>query len=338
MSSVIVLGIIGLPNAGKSTLFSMISGIDEGTSEHPFSTIRPRRSFIEIPDPLATKVAKQMQLQSVAPLGAEFVDVGGLVEGSSSGKGIGNQFLNVIRNADILVQVLNCYDPEAEVSPQRAVEIVDQELRDADLAIIEKALKDLDKRVEKHRDSVLALSNPMDEDLDSMLLLRPLLDGIRNTLKSGRNPYWEIIQSEVASAKLSEWHRLFKIVPQLLSIKHRYYVCNGDTDSDDIEVGSSACSVITCFNLIEEERVPFLHAFFSRTNFQSMGLGRFFTIEGEQVQSWFFYQGADVLEASGIIHPDIMKNFIKAEVYPWKAVERHYKVSDGDILRFVFSK
>ena len=361
-------GIIGLPNAGKSTLLNALTRTHKAeVANYPFCTIEPNVGVVRVPEarlePLARLVAKEKQI----PAAIEFVDIAGLVPGASRGEGLGNQFLGHIREVDAMVEVVRCYDDEdvvhhlGSIDPVRDIEIVSTELILSDLQSVERQLDRTRKRARGgDRESA--------ENLNLLERLRPHLD-------AGR-PAGTLELHEEESAVLK---RLF-----LLTAKPVLYTCNvAESDAADPSSNTYVSAVdrfvhrhgraeqcVICGKLEEdladlssEEAAQFLEELgipgsgadrLIRAAYRLLGLATFFTIGDDEVRAWSFATGMTAPQCAGVVHTDFEKGFIKAEVVSYDELIRtgsilsardegryriegkDYRLQDGDVALFRF--
>jgi GTP-binding protein YchF len=364
------VGIIGLPNVGKSTLFNALSSAAAEAANYPFCTIEPNVGVVPVPDPRLDRIADLLKPKKKTPTGLEFVDIAGLVRGASKGEGLGNQFLGNIRQVDAVLHVLRCFTDEnvthveGDLNPERDKAIVDTEL----------CLKDLET-VEKRRERALKASKSAGKAGEEAKAELALLDRVRATLN-------DAIPVRAAGFSDEERARLRSLF--LLTDKPVLYVANVAehqlaTQADDPTIkavrqlaAKEGAEVVVLAARIEaeiqqlppEERPDFLaHAGLDepglykvvRAAYGLLGLHTFFTVGEDECRAWTFKQGTRAQQAAGIIHTDFERGFIKAEVLRWEdllsygseaaardrgalRVEgRDYLVQDGDCIHFRFN-
>jgi len=367
----LAVGIVGLPNVGKSTLFNALTRAGALAANYPFATIDKNVGVVALEDPrlyaLQKTFARGERLPPVIPTHVEFVDIAGLVKGAHKGEGLGNQFLAHIREVAAIAHVVRCFpDPNVvhvmgRVDPLEDVEVVETELLLADLATWERRLERLRKEARANRE------------------LAPLLEeaeGLHAHLTEGR-PARTFPLSE-------EGRRLLKETP-LLTAKPVIYVAN--VSEEDLPDGAgnphvaalraraeregaevvvvSAKLEAELAELSEEEARELLAAYglkesglkrLARAGYRALGLVTFFTAGEKEVRAWTVRRGTKAKEAAGEIHSDMERGFIRAEVIPWdrlveaggwaRAKERgwvrlegkDYEVQDGDVLYILFSR
>jgi ribosome-binding ATPase len=368
------IGIVGLPNVGKSTLFNALTRAGALAANYPFATIEPNVGVVGVPDPRLAELAKLYNSARIVPAAVRFTDIAGLVRGASQGEGLGNQFLAHIRETDAICQVVRVFtDPDVthvdgDVSPERDIETVVTELILADLQTLEKALPRLVKETKFSKDSeragVLAAATTAQQVLDG----GKTLFGAAGTAGSG------FTAADLAAVR--ELH--------LLTAKPFLYVFNADlTELSDTELSSvglrkrlselvapaeaiflDAKTEADLAELSEDEAAELLAeaglgepglAQLARAGFRTLGLQTFLTAGPKETRAWEIKIGATAPEAAGVIHTDFQRGFIKAEVISYddliaagsvaaaRAVGKariegkDYVMRDGDVVEFRFN-
>ena len=359
------LGIVGLPNVGKSTLFNALSAAGAESANYPFCTIEPNVGVVTVPDPRLDALAAIVNPKQVLPTTVEFVDIAGLVRGASKGEGLGNQFLGNIRSTDAIVHVVRCFidenivHVEGSIDPIRDIEVVETEL----------LLKDMETTA-KRLDKARKMSKSGNKEAIAEAALIGRLDEHLNEGHPART--FEVGDQEI---------ELFKELC-LLTAKPVLYVTNVDEESvgegnelvDKVKayaetVGArttiiSAAIEAEIAELDDEERADFLEGMgleesgldrLSRAGYALLGLKTYFTAGEKEVRAWTIKDGMKAPQAAGVIHTDFERGFIRAEVIAYEdyislggesackaagkmAVEgKEYVVNDGDVMHFRFN-
>jgi GTP-binding protein YchF len=361
------LGIVGLPNVGKSTLFNALTSAKALVANYPFATIEPNTGVVQVPDPRLDALAQIVSPERTVPAVVEFVDIAGLVKGASQGEGLGNQFLANIREVDAVVHVVRCFeDPDVQhvmgaVDPARDREIINIELGLADLASVEKRLE---------RTSRAAKSGDPQAKLEQRVL-----EAVQRALAEGKPA-----RSAVPTEEEAATYRALN----LLTAKPVLYAANVaedeiaggnahvdalraavDRDSETAEIVTFSAKVeAELAELAPEDRKDFLESLgltesgldrLAHAAYHLLGLQSYFTAGEKEVRAWTIQRGDRAPAAAGVIHSDFEKGFIRAEtvafedfvrVGGWKAAReqglaraegKEYVVADGDVMLFRFS-
>lgn len=313
------IGIVGLPNVGKSTLFNALTNNNILAANYPFATIEPNTGIVPIPDPRLSVLAKLYNSQKIVPATVTFVDIAGLVAGASKGEGLGNQFLANIRSTDAIAHVVRVFTDSDVVhvdnqhNPQKDIDIINTELILADLQTVDKRLPKLQKE---------ARANPK---------LKPLVDKLNKVRLCLNNGY--TVNSQFLASELEDLADL-----HLLTIKPVIYVFNVDEKTlanPEKKDGLSALvkpaqSIFICAKLedelksLDESDRQELLASYSIENsgleqlihvaYSTLGLQSFLTAGEKEVRAWTIKKGSTAPQAAGVIHSDFEKGFIVAQI------------------------
>jgi ribosome-binding ATPase len=354
------IGIVGLPNVGKSTLFNALTDNNILAANYPFATIEPNTGIIAVPDERLAVLEQMYKAQKVIPATVTFVDIAGLVAGASKGEGLGNKFLANIRECDAIVHVVRAFENNdilhvsESIDPKRDIEVINTELILADLQSIERHLPKLEREMKSNPSAVKASIEEIKK--------------LQGYLEQGK------LASEVFDVNTEVIHEL-----QLLSSKPVIYVFNVDEETlsdaskkDALSaLVSPAQSIFICAKLEEELRGltdedarELLAAYeveesglaqLGRAAYQTLGLQSYLTAGEKEVRAWTIKQGSTAPQAAGVIHTDFEKGFIAAAIVDFddlvetgseanakaagklRTEGRDYVMRPGDVVEFRFN-
>ncbi len=363
----LAIGLVGLPNVGKSTTFNALTKAQNAeAANYPFCTIEPNKAVVPVPDKRLAELAKIVKPERIQYSTLDFVDIAGLVKGASKGEGLGNKFLSTIRETEVILQIVRCFDDdniihnEGSIDPLRDVEIIEGELILADIEVLSNRIDRLRKQAKADKSAKAALD--MAEEL-----LEFLADGnLARNFKDVESEVYQQLNQEV----------------RFLTHKEIMYGANTDEDGllEDNEyvkllrehAQKNNCELVKLCAKVEEELIgledeeaqEFLTDLgieesgleqIMHKGFAKLGLMSYFTAGVKEVRSWTIKQNSTAPRAAAAIHNDFEKGFIRAEVIPYqdfvelggeaKAKEagkmrlegKEYIVQDGDIMHFRFN-
>ncbi|NLC73826.1 MAG: redox-regulated ATPase YchF [Clostridiales bacterium] len=364
------LGIVGLPNVGKSTLFNSITKAGADAANYPFCTIEPNVGVVAVPDDRIRRLGEMYHSKKVTPAVIEFVDIAGLVKGASKGEGLGNQFLAIIRECDAIVHVVRCFEDsdvvhvEGTIDPLRDIETINIELIFADLDVIERRISKVAKTARMDKDAAKELA---------------LLNRIKALLEDGKPA------SAIVLGETEDDERKYMSTYALLTAKPVIYAANVAEDdlADDgasnegvkkvrkyaADTGSQAFVISAKIEeeiseLDEDEKKEYFETLgikesgldkLIKASYTTLGLMSFLTAGEDETRAWTIKIGTKAPQAAGKIHSDMERGFIKAEVVNYEVLLREgslsaardkglvgmqgkdYVVQDGDVMLIHFN-
>ena len=361
------LGIVGLPNVGKSTLFNAITKARVESANYPFCTIEPNIGIVPVPDYRINVLKDLYGFEKVTPATVKFYDIAGLVKGAYKGEGLGNKFLAHIREATSIVHVVRCFeDPNIahvyeDINPLRDIETVDLELIFSDLEMVEKRIEKTEKLFKGNKNLAKELE---------------LLKKVRSSLEEGTSA--RILNCTEDESKMLETFNLLSLKPVIyVANVFENDVANDGANNPHVQAlkefakNENAETVVICAEieaeiteLDEDEKQFFLEELGLRQSglerliqacYSLLGLISFLTTESREIRAWTIKKGTKAPEAAGKIHTDFEKGFIRAEVIAFEDLVKHgsntaarekglvrlegkeYIVQDGDVILFRFN-
>ena len=340
------LGIVGLPNVGKSTLFNSLTKAGAESANYPFCTIDPNVGVVTVPDERLNVLGEMYHTKKIIPAAIEFVDIAGLVKGASKGEGLGNQFLANIREVDAIVHVVRCFENsnivhvDGSINPLRDIETINLELIFSDLEILERRISKVSKVARNDKSAAKELG---------------LLNKVKAHLEDGKlAKTFEEVDDEEEQAWLESYN--------LLTYKPVIYAAN--VSEDDLADDAANNEGVQISELDDDEKKMFLEDLglkesglekLIKASYKLLGLISYLTAGEPEVRAWTITEGTKAPQAAGKIHSDFERGFIRAEVVSYddliacgshtaakekgliRLEGKDYVVKDGDIMLFRFN-
>jgi hypothetical protein len=355
----LTIGIVGLPNAGKSTLFNALTKNNVLAANYPFATIEPNVGVVGVPDDRMPKLAEIFGSQKILPATVQFVDIAGIVRGASEGEGLGNKFLSHIREAAAICQVTRVFRDEdvthveGEVNPASDISIIQTELILADLQTVEKAIPRLEKEVRGNKDLAanLEAARAAKEALEAGTpIIATTIDRelVRELSLLTAKPYLYVFNCDADELGDEE----LKVKMRALVAPAEAIFLDAKFEAELVELGDDDEAREMLHEMgVEEPGLDVL----ARVGFDTLGLQTYLTAGPKEVHAWEIRKGATAPEAAGVIHTDFQKGFIKAEIVSFddlveagtmaaakaagkvRMEGKDYVMQDGDVVEFRFN-
>ncbi|TDD22066.1 redox-regulated ATPase YchF [Kribbella turkmenica] len=355
----LTIGIVGLPNAGKSTLFNALTKNNVLAANYPFATIEPNVGVVGVPDARLGKLAELFGSAKVIPATVQFVDIAGIVRGASEGEGLGNKFLSHIRESDAICQVTRVFRDDdvthvdGKVSPADDISTIQTELILADLQTVEKAIPRLEKEARLKKESAVTLEavRAAQKHLEAgtpTIATDVDRDAIRELMLMTAKPYLYVFNcdaDELADEALKQQMRDLVAPAEAIFLDAKFEAELVELDDED-----EAREMLAEMG-IDEPGLDVL----ARVGFDTLGLQTYLTAGPKESRAWTIKRGATAPEAAGVIHTDFQRGFIKAEIVSYddlvqagsmtaarsagkvRMEGKDYTMQDGDVVEFRFN-
>jgi GTP-binding protein YchF len=351
------IGIVGMPNAGKSTLFNALTAAGAETGDYPFTTVEPNVAVVQIPDERLDRIAEMLRSSEVVPETIDFHDIAGLVKGASQGEGLGNQFLASIRETDAICHVIRAHGsaavahPEGRVDPVADAELIETELLAADLESAERRLERVTKQARSGKKAAVAEREWLERVVEALSAGRPARevavpdaapDSMRNLSPLTAKPVLYVVNVEEGETEPPA-----DLVAHAEGMRAKVVVISARVEAELRDLDPGEAEEMRTELGVERSGLERL----IRAAFELLDLVSFFTADTDKpAQAWSLPQGRSAYDAAGRIHGDIQKAFVRAEVVPWDQLldaggyagarergtlrieGRDYVVRDGDVI------
>lgn len=360
------LGIVGLPNVGKSTLFNALTRTQNAQSaNYPFCTIEPNKAIVPVPDARLDVLSSLVSPQNVLHAVVEFVDIAGLVRGASKGEGLGNQFLANIRECSAIVHVVRCFDAEniihvdSTINPIRDIETIELELLLSDIQLLAKRIEKTKKNIKASKDAKIELDN-------QQYIMDSLENGVMARDIMIQNPEMKDYICSLGLLTAKPVIYCMNVDEAHVSTANEYCLQVEEYAKQHASPAVKICATLEAElqNLEDDEASTMAESFgiavdsleqIVRTGYDILGLWSYFTVGEKEVRAWTIPQYCKAPDAAAVIHTDFKKGFIRAEVIAYddfiqyKSISacrtagvlrtegKDYEVLDGDIMHFLFN-
>jgi ribosome-binding ATPase len=352
------LGIVGLPNVGKSTLFNALTRNNVLAANYPFATIEPNEGVVPLPDPRLAKLAAMFDSDRIVPAPVTFVDIAGIVKGASEGAGLGNKFLANIRESDAICQVVRVFTDDdvahvdGRIDPKSDIEVIETELILADLQTLERAVPRLEKEARTHKDRRPAY--------EAAVTAQEILNGAKTLFSAGTDvsllrelnllttkPFLYVFNAD--EAVLTDQARVASLRELVAPADAVFLDAKIEAELQELD-DESAAELLESIGQTERG----LDAL-ARAGFHTLRLQTFLTAGPKESRAWTIHHGDTAPKAAGVIHTDFEKGFIKAEIVSYddlidagsmaaakaagkvRMEGKDYVMADGDVVEFRFN-